>query len=254
MTTQPHSTQPHPTIAHKPDPLRSIGSLYKALLRSQYKVGRIVGLAALGLAMIPLALVTNNATDPKDAGTNMVAQYGLAVVLPVVAALIATNVLANLIEDNLLVYLWMKPTPKWHLATAAWAVTVTALIPLVVVPIAIGAALIDGGGVVGGALISGVLGALAYAGFFTAVSAQFRRALWVALGYILVWENLISAFSDNTARLSIRSYVFSYLEDATNVDLNLADRSAWLAVVVPLAVAAAGVAIAGWRLATRDVA
>ncbi len=249
MTTQPQSA-----IAHKPDPVRSIVALYKALLRSQFKVGRIIGLAALGLAMIPLALVTNNSTDPKDAGTNLVAQYGLAVVLPVVAALIATNVLANLIEDNLLVYIWMKPTPKWHLATAAWAVTVTALVPLVVVPVAIGAALIEGGGVVAGAFISGILGSLAYAGFFTAASAQFRRALWVALGYILVWENLISSFSDNTARLSIRSYVFSYLEDATKVDLNLADRTAWLAIVIPVAVAIVGVAVAGWRLASRDVA
>ncbi len=94
---------------------------------------------------------------------------------------------------------------------------------------------------------------VAYSGLFITLGARFSRALWLGLLYILVWENAIARISDGTAQIAVRSYVVSILSRATDVNLRLADRSSTASIVVPLAIAAAGIALTTLILRRRDI-
>ena len=51
----------------------------------------------------------------------------------------------------------------------------------------------------------------------------------------------------------MRAYTRSILVERTGADLDLADYSLAMGVIVPLVVAAAALAIASWRLSHQDI-
>ena len=129
--------------------------------------------------------------------------------------------MGDLIEDRLLAYLWLKPMASWVLPAAAIAATLTIMIPLVVAPLTIAAAVSGVDDLIVPTLVSSVLAVAAYSGLFVTLGSRFSRALWWGLLYILVWENAIARIADGTARLAVRSYVVSILSRATDVDISL---------------------------------
>ena len=180
-------------------------------------------------------------------------QGGLAVVAPVCTLWVATSLLGDLVEDRLLAYLWLKPVARWVMPTAAVAAVLTIMVPVVVVPLTV-AALVSGvSELVVATAVAALLAVVAYAGLFVAAGARFTRALWWGLLYILVWENAVARIADGTAQLAVRSYVVSILARATDVDLALADRSPAASIIVPLLIAAVGVAAATAVLSRRDI-
>ncbi len=231
----------------------AFAAIYRLFLRGQLTRLRALGLLVLGAVGILLAAVTRNADDPVEASSDLIAEYGLAVVAPVCTLWVASSLLGDLIEDRLLAYLWLKPVNRWVLPAAAVAASLTILVPLTVAPLTVAAAVSGVGALVGATVVASLLALAAYSGLFVTVGVRFNRALWWGLLYILVWENGIARISDGTARLAVRSYVVSIIGRATDADIALADRSALASVVVPLAIAAAGVALSGWFLTRRDV-
>lgn len=236
----------------------SIVALYRVLLRGVITRGRVISLVALGALGVLLGFVARSGADTVQGkldptnGVQLVAEFGLTLLLPLAAVLTATPVLGSIIEDRLLVYLWLKPIPRWHLAAAAVAAAATVLLPAVVIPLVLMAA-ISGSQVVAASVIAGVLGVLAYSGLFVALGVRFTWGLWFGLLYILLWENTVARFSDGTARLAIRSYLATILERANPTGLALADRAGWATYLIPLAIAVAGTAYAGFRLSRRDI-
>ena len=55
------------------------------------------------------------------------------------------------------------------------------------------------------------------------------------------------------ARVALRKYTRSILVDRTGADLELADFSLVMGVIVPLIVAVIALAIAAWRLSNQDI-
>ena len=101
--------------------------------------------------------------------------------------------------------------------------------------------------------IATALAVFAYSGIFMALGLRFKRSLLIGLGYIAIWELLMSRLGDWFARLSVRSYPMSILSDATDVSMRLADRSMLASYVVPLAVGVAGVLYTSWRLTRTEI-
>lgn len=229
-------------------------ALFRLMLRLQATRGRIVGLGLLSAASVVLAFVTRSADDPSQAGAELIAEYGLGVVLPVCTLWLAASAIGDLVEDRTLVYLWLRPVPRWMLGVAATASTLVIVGPLVGVPLAVAAVVTTTPHAVAGTLAAVALGAVAYAGVFVALGAQLNRALWWGLGYVLVWENSVARISDGTARLAVRSYTQSVLSHLTGEDLRLADRSTTVAVVVPLVLAAVALVWTARVLAEREIA
>lgn len=239
-------------------PMRSIPTFYLMLLRGQMSRGRALALGVMGALVVALTLVVRNSTvpgaPPAEVDTlGLIAQFGLGIMVPLAAVLLATPMLGNLFEDRVLAYLWLKPVARWHLAVAALLAVLSVLVPAVVVPIVVAAAVSGFASFIGPLFLASLLGALAYGALYLFFGARFSWGLWLSLLYLVLWENVLSRFTSGLARLSIRSYVQTVASWALDGDGPLNTQGDVAAVVVPIGVAVVALALTAWTLATRDV-
>ncbi|MCC6434812.1 MAG: ABC transporter permease [Acidimicrobiales bacterium] len=231
-------------------------ALYRTLLGAVASRGRVAALGALGAAavLVGLAVGLSDPVDADRAGVQFVNGLGLSVLVPVIALVFASSAFGDLNDDGTLVYLWLRPLPRWQLATAAFAASLTVTVPLTVLPLCIGAALTGAGGaVVAGAALAVALGVLAYVALFCALGLRVQRALPWGLAYILIWEGFVAQAGRGAGRLAIRAYTRSLLSQAADVRLRLGAESVPTAVIVPIAVAVAAVGYTTFRLGRHDV-
>ncbi|PSO46190.1 MAG: hypothetical protein BRC32_07000 [Actinobacteria bacterium QS_8_72_14] len=127
----------------------------------------------------------------------MLNRVGVDLLVPLLTLVVAASALGDLDADGSLVYLWLRPVPRWQLAVGALGAVGTIAVPAVMVPIAL-AALVAGLGAVSGAVTAatGAATALAYGAVFLAAGLWLERALLWGLLYVLVWEGPVSAASD----------------------------------------------------------
>lgn len=236
-----------------------LGVLYRFFLRRQLTTGRILAFVALGLVALSAAVAINRGVSPQDrmeAAVGFAALFGLGLMTPVLTLVLAASSLGDLVDDETLVYVWHRPTPRWMLAAGAWAASVTVALPFSVVPLTIATAVSSAGdgAAVTAVAVATALCVVAYGGVFVLLGLVFRRALIWGLIYLFIWESFVARVGQGAARLSIGSYPTSLLADRTGIDLPMADRATGLAVVVPLLVALVAVAWTGRRLDHIDVA
>jgi ABC-2 type transport system permease protein len=233
--------------------------LYRLLLRQQLTKGRLVLAVVLsGLAFgVPVLIAANTSDDKRILATvTFLSVFGLGLMVPILSLVLASSSLGQLVEDQTLVYLWLRPNPRWMLALAAWLAAATVAVPVSVIPLAAAAAVGSGGD---GTTISAVaaamaLAALAYTGVFTLMGLLIRRSLIWGLGYLFIWELFVARVGQGAARLSINTYPASVLAHLTHIELPLAERSYAYGIGVPIVVAAVAVALTAWRLARANVA
>jgi len=122
--------------------------LYRLFLGWAGGRARLVALAGLGVVavVVGLAVGSQPEADRLEVWVRFANTFGLSLLAPVVALLVASAALGNPSEDGTLVYLWLRPVERWQLATAAYAAALTVSLPAVVVPLAIGAAAARTGG------------------------------------------------------------------------------------------------------------
>jgi ABC-2 type transport system permease protein len=231
----------------------TIAALYGLLLRTQVTLPRLLGIGALGGLAILLGVFARWDEDPTQAAADIVAAYGLGVVVPLAALWFGTAAIGDLVEDRLLVYLWLKPIPRWQLPAAAILATITLVAPLAALPLAVAALVAGDGGLALTALASATLGACAYAGLFVAAGIWFRRAVWWGLAFVLLWENAAGYSSDGLARFTVTGWAHSILSTASGVDVPLDTRSVTAAFVVLPAVTVAGWLLTTFRYGRADV-
>lgn len=233
--------------------LAPLASLYGLVLRMQVTPLRIAGIGALGLIAIGLGALTRGDDDPLRATTEVAIGYGLGIVLPLATVWLATSTTGDLVDDRLLVYLWLKPVARWQLPAAAILATATIVVPLAGVPLVATTLVAGTPELLGAALLATALAVPAYAAVFVAAGLWLRRALWWSLLYVLVWENGLARAVDGAARLSIASYAQSLVADAGDVSIAYADRRPLVALVVLPVVALVGFALATARYRRGEV-
>jgi ABC-2 type transport system permease protein len=236
----------------RPGALASLLALYRLLLRTQITVPRLLGIAALGALSIVIGLFARGDANSAQTSADAVSSYGLGILVPFATLWLGTSVIGDLVEDRLLVYLWLKPVPRWELPAAAVLATVSIVVPLTAVPLAASALVAGAGDVAPAALLAPSLAACAYAGLSVAAGLWFRRAVWWGLAFILLWENL-SAYTAGTARFTVIGWASSVLGIAPGVDVQLDAGPAGAAFVVLPAIAVAGWLAATWRYRLADV-
>jgi ABC-2 type transport system permease protein len=229
----------------RPRATTSLVLLYRLLLRTQITISRLLGIAALGALSVLLGALSRADDDPGQAAAEVVATYGLGMLLPLATLWLGTSVVGDLVEDRLLVYLWLKPVARWQLPAAAVLATFSVVAPLTALPVAASVLVAGAEDVALPAFAAATLAALAYTGLFVAAGLWFRRAVWWGLVFVLLWENVLAYSAEGTARFTVSEWARSLLETAPGIDVALGARSAATAFVVLPAVA-----VAGWLLAT----
>ena len=228
-------------------------AVYRVILRTQLSPARLLVLAGLSGVAILLAFTARAADDTVEVATQTIANFGINIFAAFIALSLGSAALGNLVEDRTLVYLWLRPVSRHSIATAAMAAVLTVVAPILVVVMTMAAVITGVDDLVAATAVATALAVFAYSGIFLALGLRFKRSLLIGLGYIAIWELLMSRLGDWFARLSIRSYPMSILSDATDVSMRLADRSTLTSYIVPLAVGVAGLLYTSWRLNRTEI-
>ena len=144
----------------------------------------------------------------------------IAIVLPLVVAILATTALGEEVEDRTLAFIVLRPVPKWQIILAKYgAVVILAALPLLIFG-AVTAGIAFIGDVSGESafdyetVIKPILGVVAglavgigaYAAAFLWLGLISGQALGFAIVYVLVWEGIAAGIFAGIQYLSIRSY------------------------------------------------
>ena len=239
--------------AARPAAWGTLGALHRLVLRTQLSVTRLLGIAALSGLAIVIGLFARYADDPVQAAVDGIASYGLAILVPLAALWLGTSALGDLIEDRLLVYLWLKPVPRWQLPAAAVLATSVIVVPLTALPLTVSTFAASAGELAWPTFLAASLGALAYSGLFVLAGLWFRRAVWWGLAFIVIWENLVANTVPGAARFTVAGWTGGVLGLAAEGTDHLDAGSPAVAFVVLPAIAVAGWLLAVWRYRRADV-
>ncbi len=192
-----------------------IPALVSLTLRALLNRRRTLLLALLGgLLMLVAALFRlgdPTGTEATRFTGRLVADFGLAVLLPLVTVIVGTAAVGSELDDGTIVYLLSKPVPRWLIILVKLSVTWVVGAALVAIPILLGGTIGTGGdvGIGAGYAVASLLGALEYTAAFIALSLVTSRALVVGLAYVVVWEGVVAGLFAGTRVLSIRQHALA---------------------------------------------
>ena len=281
---------PTPTTTTKvPTPGATL-ALYRLMLRTVVTRSRVLSILALGLVGVivgaaighvhpgpPVAVPVGPGVPPTIGGAvgqapitfrqgpavfpelhraaQFIHAFGLALLVPVATLVFASAALGDPSEDGTLVYLWLRPVARWRIIVSAAAASFTVAWPVVTIPLALAAALAGhDGALVTGTIASVTVVMAGYVGLFLALGLRVKRALVWGLLYIFIWEGFVATANVTAARLAIRTYGRSILEQISHTHLKPTDISSPWSWIVPPLVGLVALIYATRRLRRQDVA
>lgn len=236
-----------------------IATLASLTLRALLNRRRTLLLGLLGALIVVVALIYRLG-DP-DAGESvtfigrLLANFGVAALLPLVTVIVGTAALGSELDDGTIVYLLAKPVPRPLIVMVklvmAWAVSGV----LVALPILLAGIVGTGGdpslGI--GYGLAALLGALEYSAVFLALSLVTSRALVIGLAYVVVWEGVVAGLFAGTRIVSIRQHTLAVADALGGDGAVPAELAVGTAIVVGVIVTVAAVALAVRRLALVEL-
>ncbi len=236
-----------------------IAALVSLTLRALLNRRRTLLLALLGgllvLLSVLFALGGSSEAESVDVTRRLLGDFGIGVLLPLVAVIVGTAALGSELDDGTIVYLLAKPVPRWQIVLVklfvAWLVTCLLVAPAILVAGLIGQG--DAGLAIGYAVAS-MVGALEYTAIFVALSLVTSRALIVGLAYVIVWEGVVAGLFAGTRTISVRQHALAVAEALGGSSAaDSAELALGVAVVVGIVMTLAAVGIAIRRLQTVEL-
>ena len=199
----------------------------------------------IGLAVLVRLLVG----EDELAARNTLYGLGLVVVVPLVALLATTGLLAPEIDDGSISYLLAKPISRYTIVLSKLAVATACVVAFAVVPVlAAGLVLRTSEPSFGlGLALGAFAGGLAYCALFALLSVLTRHAVVVGLIYLLIWESLLGGLLDGVRWLSVSRWSAAIAEPVADVSL-VDGLGVGYAVVATALVIVLGVWMTGRRL------
>ena len=234
-----------------------IGRVATLVARTQLTRGRLVALLSIGAfaVFLGMAIGEGNGTRQISDTLDMTQGYGLQLLAPVVSLVLASAALGDFVDDRTLVYLWLRPVPRWQISVGAAIASVGTALPLVVIPVTLAAYIGSADLTVAvGAAAASTIATLGYAGVFLALGFKARRALVWGLAYILIWEGFLARSVSFCAKLSISVYARSLLAHIADGELPKHAATTTAALVWPPIVAAVAVYLTARWLHSTEVA
>ncbi|HEY6609220.1 MAG TPA: ABC transporter permease [Candidatus Limnocylindria bacterium] len=192
-------------------------ALVSITLRALLNRRRTLLLSLFGLLLVVVTVLyrlgTPSASESLEVTVRLLADFGIGVLLPLVAVIVGTSALGSELEDGTIVYLLARPVPRWRIAIVKWLVA-WVITCLLVAPAIFVAGVIGHGDVqlALGFAVASVFGALEYTAVFVALSIITSRALIVGLAYVVVWEGFVAALFAGTRSISIRQHALAVAE------------------------------------------
>lgn len=185
-------------------------------VRALFTGRRAVLLLLLPLAMLALAGVVQFLTQ-GDAGYDAVVQtLGYTLVLPLVALLAASGVLASEIEDGSILFVLSTPVSRYRVALSKAVVAVGTTAVFGTLPLVVSGLILDLGDPGrslawgAGALVAGT----AYCAVFVFLGTLLRASVVAGLLYVLIWESSLGTMLVGIRRLSVGAWGRQVAESA----------------------------------------
>ena len=231
-------------------------------LRQLLSRRRTLLLLLLGGVLVLVAFVFRLAGDESRAlpfTAQLLANLGVAVLMPLVALLFGTGAIGSELEDGTAVYLLAKPIRRSTILLTKLVVGSACAILVTCGPMLLAGLIAAGGlgdGLVLGFVGAAAIGSILYSALFVALSLITARALVFGLGYVLIWEGVLSGLFAGTRTFSVRQITIAFADLFADVSPEVFDAQLDLATAVVMAaiVLVAATALAIRRLSTLEIA
>jgi ABC-2 type transport system permease protein len=204
----------------------------------------VLPVVLLGLSVLVRVLVGQDA----DAAEGTLYGLGLVVIVPLVALLATSGLLAPEIDDGSISYLLAKPISRYTIVVSKLVVALTCVLVFGAVPMLFaGLIMRTDAPVVGIAFAVGSLvGGTAYCAIFAMLSVLTRHAVVIGLIYLLIWEGLLGGLLDGVRWLSVTRWSAELVDQVG--DLSLVDDLPLAYAVIAFAVV---IGVGTWRTGLR---
>ncbi|GAA1811335.1 ABC transporter permease [Actinomadura chokoriensis] len=230
-----------------------------AMITFRAMLGRKRALLLLGLPLILLILsvaLRAAGQNDLDVSADVIQQFGLATLLPLLALIAGTGVIGPEIDDGQIMYVLTKPIPREVIVLTKLVVAIVLTTAFATVPTLLAGLILTGTTAqLTPAFAVGVLvGGVAYSAVFVALAVASRNAVTIGLLYALVWESLLGSFAPGAKSASIQQWCLSVTDALTDASPVTSTVDLPLAITLLVLVTAAATLLATFRLRTLPVA
>lgn len=205
--------------------LRATALLFQAQLLGVLRAKRALVCAVLACIPIAFALFvahvsTTIGETPRAADIlwNAIVQ----VMVPLVALILGSAVVAGEIEDRTVTYLFTRPIPRASVLIGRWIATLVVIVAILLPSAALTLLILDKGlpfgmpapvpGEVARPLLLAVcLGSAVYSGVFAAIGTFLKHPMIVGLGYVFAVEVFLTNLPGSSQELTLQFYLRSYV-------------------------------------------
>jgi ABC-2 type transport system permease protein len=197
-----------------------------------------VALAVLLVPMLLALLVRFNAAegdlDAVGSLTTIYREIVLGVLLPLTALVFGTSAFGGEVDDGTLIYLMVKPVPRWQLTFSKYLVAFLATISVVVPSILLAWAGMQNGAPIRVPLAfaaGAIIGSMIYCAIFVTLGITSRRALAIGLIYIVAFENVLSRSIVGVKSLSVREFALAVCKNVVGTAAEWTDPTVTMGTV-----------------------
>lgn len=163
-------------------------------------------LPAIVLIVLTLALKGANGTV-SDWPALILGQVGLGAVVPLTALLVGTSVLGSEIDDNSVLHLLATPVSRRAVVVSKAAVSAAVTAVFAAIPVLLAGLIAVGPKQLAfGCFLGAIIASALYSCLFVMISAALRHPVAYALGYVALWEGLISHLVSGAKWLSVEDW------------------------------------------------
>jgi ABC-2 type transport system permease protein len=212
---------------------------------------RVLLLFALPAVLLVLAVVLRlTGVADAESARGVLGGLALGTLVPVLALIIGTGVIAPEIDDGSIVYLLAKPVSRLAVVVTKLAVAVACMVVFAVLPTLLAALVMTGDtdGLAAGYAAGALAGAITYCAVFLLLGVLTRHAVVVGLLYALLWETLIGGYVPGARTLSIQQWAVSVAGAVADEGVVSTDVGLGAAVTMLVVAGVAATGYAGWRL------
>ncbi|WP_067486805.1 ABC transporter permease subunit [Actinomadura hibisca] len=230
-----------------------------AMITFRAMLGRRRALLLLGLPLLLLALAAGlrmTGTNDLEISTVVLQRFGIATLLPLLALIAGTGVLAPEIDDGQIMYVLTKPIPRQVIVLTKLAVAIVLVTLFAVLPAFLAGLVLTGmtAQVTPAFTVGMLVGGIAYSALFVALAVISRNAVTIGLLYALVWETLLGNFAPGAKSASVQQWALSVADALTDASTVRSTVDLPVALVLLALVTAIGTALAVVRLRSLSVA
>jgi len=203
-----------------------VGSIAGRLMRRRRSIAMFFLTGSLAPLLFFLA-VSGSGSSAAEMYDNLTFTLGMGILYPVAALVVSTAALGEERKTLTLPFLLLKPTPRWVIALGAVlaaAVSSFVILEAGVLVTWLVAAVMSGDWSLGIATTVGVaVQSLASAALFVPLGLLLNRATLLGLGYLFLWEGILSNIIDGIQASSINRIVVSASADFASLTADTYD-------------------------------